>query len=502
MNASGGFDALVASGRDALNVILSFCMGIDVAGTLWGTPRGHGVDRVTAMDDVLFRRNADHGRDIERSTIRKIMEAVSSSLRTQWAVCDPEEFDYETREAYTGRPRLARRYTSAFVMLSRVNKAVREIAQAVLSTGDAVVKLQVDGGCTWAGPVDFDAVLLLIDHAMDAVMVPAKGVQLSMEGAKCFCRVLFHWCAVPQRGARMAFLPVSVPYCRSEVRGPFAAYPIGAGVDTIALSMVSRDGGSVTMDHVLPVMYRNRNRTERTEFSRVHGRKRSEFFEHVLVGDFRFTAKQVAALTTPGTTQESSRVEFSLTRRVEYPSYVVPAEYGQSGELRGSGLLMLPTKLHCWFALQSSNANEVACTCRISWSLCSGAKDADVADRVGVWMKEGARWFGIDLLEKATVLAIAGDFSGPGNLGTDLPRGMYATWQRRISERRDAGKGLQFSAMVGVCQMMTPHRVVHHRLQQLLPREDTDDDEESDGEHTDDEERLYRAMREEGQFVR
>ena len=502
MNASGGFDALVASGRDALNVILSFCMGIDVAGTLWGTPRGHGVDRVTAMDDVLFRRNADHGRDIERSTIRKIMEAVSSSLRTQWAVCDPEEFDYETREAYTGRPPLARRYTSAFVMLSRVNKAVREIAQAVLSTGDAVVKLQVDGGCTWAGPVDFDAVLLLIDHAMDAVMVPAKGVQLSMEGAKCFCRVLFHWCAVPQRGARMAFLPVSVPYCRSEVRGPFAAYPIGAGVDTIALSMVSRDGGSVTMDHVLSVMYRNRNRTERTEFSRVHGRKRSEFFEHVLVGDFRFTAKQVAALTTPGTTQESSRVEFSLTRRVEYPSYVVPAEYGQSGELRGSGLLMLPTKLHCWFALQSSNANEVACTCRISWSLCSGAKDADVADRVGVWMKEGARWFGIDLVEKATVLAIAGDFSGPGNLGTDLPRGMYATWQRRISERRDAGKGLQFSAMVGVCQMMTPHRVVHHRLQQLLPREDTDDDEESDGERTDDEERLYRAMREEGQFVR
>ena len=43
---------------------------------------------------------------------------------------------------------------------------------------------------------------------------------------------------------------------------------------------------------------------------------------------------------------------------------------------------------------------------------------------------------------------------------------------------------------------------VHHRLQQLLPREATDDDEESDGEHTDDEERLYRAMREEGQFVR
>ena len=173
MNASGGFDALVASGRDALNVILSFCMGIDVVGTLWGAV---AVDRVTSMDDVLFRPNAHHGRDIEGSTIRRIFEAVSSSLRTQWAVCDPEEFDYESREAYTGRPRLARRYTSAFVMLSRVNKAVREIAQAVLSTGDAVVKLQVDGGCTWAGPVDFDAVLRLVDHAMDAVMVPAKGV--------------------------------------------------------------------------------------------------------------------------------------------------------------------------------------------------------------------------------------------------------------------------------------------------------------------------------------
>ena len=62
------------------------------------------------------------------------------------------------------------------------------------------------------------------------------------------------------------------------------------------------------------------------------------------------------------------------------------------------------------------------------------------------------RWLGTygDICERATVLAVVGDFSGSENLDT---------WRRDILQHRSCD-GLRFTALLGVCQIKL-NNIIH-----------------------------------------
>ena len=185
----------------------------------------------------------------------------------------------------------------------------------------------------------------------------------------------------------------------------------------------------------------------------------SGFIEHVLLADFVFLPSDLAALRTPGVRVESATHSRWVTRLLETASGVVPIQ----------------AELRCCFKLKAGVTNGehmVSWTCCVWW----GGRARHLPHRVT--MRE-PRYpdmpaADVDISEKAKLLAIVGDFHWGGIMGPTGRRqaraagivGLHGTRRKYhavrhrkwMQEQINDGRGIRFTAMVGVCQMMTHER--------------------------------------------
>ena len=161
------------------------------------------------------------------------------------------------------------------------------------------------------------------------------------------------------------------------------------------------------------------------------------FFEHVFFGEFEFTPEQIEAVRTRGATVQTNEHEARLVRKVEIPTRTRERLRTTSGYAVGGRQLVLRTNLSVCFVLCLSEDGVVSCTCKISWNVCREQDDLHVVN-------DRDRWLGTygDICERATVLAVVGDFSGlTGHRNADFD-------------------GLRFTALLGVCQIKL-NNIIH-----------------------------------------
>ena len=347
------------------------------------------------------------------------------------------------RETGTYREKLSQyitvdRYTSPFVMLSRVNRKLREITRDVVARETAYVTLYADGACSWTGAVDLTAVQWFRDRAIRLCTILGGAVRLSAETVKCVNYGLLQMCEVDRRGVAMVYWPWELYSHLDYIEGP-----IFGAADVTGIC------------HAFPSFtYSWRREVDPTD--------ESGFIEHVILADFVFLPSDVAALRTPGVRVESATHSRWVTRLLETASGVVPIQ----------------AELRCCFELKAKvglyGENIVFWTCIVWW----GRRAPHLPHRVPMREPRYPDMPGadVDISEKAKLLAIVGDSHWGGIMGPTGERqaraanggvvGLHGTTRKYDAVRHrkwmqqqvNDGCGIRFTAMVGVCQMMTHER--------------------------------------------
>ena len=445
---------------EVLFAILAFCMCISVKDPgpyVTAPPPGRGwTPRARYPGRKLPRFLAD---------IRDDRYAADFSGAQLMRQMDQDRF--ATAEQFDRQTLLVRRYVCPAVTLSRVNTKLRNAITGQLNERTRLVKLHADGVCSWAAGVDLDAVRRLMEYAVGSVRVLGGAVELSVDDAKRLYRVLAQrWDVCDRRHLGivlpLAYLPEgSLEVWRGDRQPRWRVWNGSRRVQANLLVVdvdedvvVECDRSRIGMRHVFPVDFAEQY--DRDAHAGFHRRTSptdtATFFEHVLLADFGLAPKQVAALTTRGTTMQTNVVVTRLHRMVHVKSAngeTVPA--------------LLWTELSCCFHFETTEApvvvgDPVACTCDMSWNLVGDAGCGDLRRRE------------VLVCEQARVLAVTGDFP-------DFRRGGFGdSWQRRIlqklDENRNAGAGLRFTALFGVC----PIRMYSQHIDGV----DSDDATESD----------------------
>ena len=440
---------------ELLLAILAFCMCISVK-----DPSG-GAARPTEL--ATEPRARYPGRKLPRflADIRDDQYADFSGAQLMRQIdqdrfATAEQFDLETR--------LVGRYQCPAVTLSRVNRKLRNTITDQLNHQTRVVNMDADGVCSWTAGVDLDAVRRLMEYAVGLVVVLGGAVHLSMDDANRLYRVLAQrwdvWdsrllCIKYEVGCALAYLPEgSLQVAAMRPGGP-VRWRVLNGSRRMRTGFLSETGLTLRpsrhvpgelwrsgMRHVFPVDFTQQRAEGRRLYRRSNPMDRSAFFEHVLLADFALAPKDVAALTTPGTTVQTNVVVARLLRMANLTL--------ADGKMDP---VFLRTDLSCCFRLKTTEAG-VACTCDMSWKL---VRDDDDFGILFVHEHEGFGWV-VSVREQATVLAATGDFP-------DFHRGGFGdSWQRRILERCSAGASLLFTALVGVCPISIER---HNPLREL-----------------------------------